>query len=75
MPGIDQHEAAEIADRVRRTVSGTTESSNDSLIHIPVNVSMGVTQLAENGNLESLLRAADAALYRAKKSGRNVVSN
>jgi len=75
LPGVDAQEAAEIADRVRQTVSGTTESSEDSLIQIPVNVSMGVAQLTENGDLDSLLRAADAALYRAKKSGRNAVSN
>ena len=75
LPGVGEIEAAEIADRVRQTVSGTTESSQDSLIQIPVNVSMGVAQLAENGNLDTLLRAADAALYRAKKAGRNLVSN
>lgn len=75
LPGFDENEAADIADRVRRTVSGTTESSQDSLIQIPVKVSMGVAQLGEAGTLESLLRAADAALYRAKESGRNAVSN
>jgi PleD family two-component response regulator len=36
---------------------------------------MGVAQLDTHGTLESLLKAADAALYRAKDSGRNAVSN
>lgn len=75
LPGIDASEAAEIADRVRQTVSGTTESSDDSLITIPIKVSMGVAQLEDSGTLELLMRAADAALYRAKKSGRNRVSS
>ena len=75
LPGIDEREAAEIANRVRLTVSGTTESSDDSLIKVPVKVSMGVAQLDSDGTLESLMRAADAALYRAKESGRNAVSS
>ena len=42
---------------------------------IPVKISMGVAQLGKNGNLTTLMRAADAALYRAKHAGRNTVSN
>jgi diguanylate cyclase (GGDEF)-like protein len=75
LPGIEKEEAAEIANRVRQSVSGATESSNDSLIQIAVRVSMGVAHLDKAGTLESLMRAADAALYRAKESGRNAVSN
>jgi PleD family two-component response regulator len=36
---------------------------------------MGVAELPAKGNLESLIRAADAALYRAKRAGRNIVSD
>jgi diguanylate cyclase (GGDEF)-like protein len=55
-------------------VSGSTTSSSDSLIQIPVEISMGVAELTEDGTFESLLRAADDALYRAKRAGRNTVS-
>ena len=75
LPGFGEQEATEIADRVRQSVSGSTESSEDSLIQAPVAVSMGVAELDDHGTLESLLQAADAALYRAKDSGRNTVSN
>jgi diguanylate cyclase (GGDEF)-like protein len=75
LPGVNETEALAIADRVRQTISGSTDASNDSLIQIPVRVSMGVAQLATNGSFESLLRAADDALYRAKNAGRNTVSN
>ena len=74
LPGVNQNEALAIADRVRNAVSGSTEDSDDSLIQIPVNVSMGIGQLEKHGSFETLLRAADRALYRAKDKGRNVVS-
>jgi diguanylate cyclase (GGDEF)-like protein len=67
--------AIQVADRVRAAVSGTTGDGSDSLIRIPVQISMGVAQLEQNSTLDKLIRAADAALYRAKHAGRNVVSN
>jgi diguanylate cyclase (GGDEF)-like protein len=75
LPGIAEAEALTVAERVRDAVSGTTSGSTDSLIQIPVQISMGVAQLTENGSFEELLRAADEALYRAKGAGRNAVSN
>jgi diguanylate cyclase (GGDEF)-like protein len=74
LPGVGQDEALTIADRVRSAVSGSTETSGDSTIQVPVNISMGVAQLENHGNFEGLLRAADEALYRAKAAGRDVVS-
>jgi len=74
LPGVKEKEALAIADRVRSSVSGSTGSSSDSLIQIPVKISLGVAQLADKGNYESLLRAADDALYRAKNAGRDSVS-
>jgi len=75
LPGAGQDQATIIADRVRQSVSGNTADSNDSLIQIPVRISMGVAELKVGGCLTTLIRAADAALYRAKHAGRNVVSN
>ena len=75
LPEVDEKLAMIIADRVREAVCGTTGDGSDSLIQIPVKISMGVAQLGKNGNLTTLLRAADSALYRAKHAGRNTVSN
>ena len=75
LPGLDKDQAAAAADRVRKLVSGKTGDGSDSLIQVPVRTSMGVAQMGEPGTLESLIRAADAALYRAKHGGRNAVSN
>ena len=75
LPGVAEKEAMQIAERVRTSVSGSTEESDDSLIQIPIRISMGVAQLRNHGGLEALLKDADAALYRAKNAGRNTVSN
>jgi diguanylate cyclase (GGDEF)-like protein len=74
LPGIAEAEALAVAERVRDAVSGSTTGSTDSLIRIPVQISMGVAQLTKEGTFDSLLRAADEALYRAKGAGRNTVS-
>jgi diguanylate cyclase (GGDEF)-like protein len=73
LPGIGVQEALAIAERVLQSVSGSTGDSNDSLIQVPVEVSMGIAELEPEGDFESLLRSADAALYRAKDAGRNTV--
>jgi diguanylate cyclase (GGDEF)-like protein len=75
LPGIDKAEAMTIAERVRSAVSGDTGASKDSLITIPIKVSMGVADLGSDESFEALLRSADAALYRAKNAGRDTVSD
>ncbi len=75
LPEVDMELATTIANRVRTAVSGDTGSSNDSLIKIPIQISMGVACLKKDGTLTALIRDADAALYRAKRAGRNIVSN
>jgi diguanylate cyclase (GGDEF)-like protein len=74
LPGVDAEHALVIADRVRQSVSGDTGDGSDSLIQIPVRISMGIAELEKSGTLDKLIRAADAALYRAKRSGRDAVS-
>tara|TARA_R110002049_G_scaffold78774_17_gene200591 strand:+ start:5376 stop:6344 length:969 start_codon:yes stop_codon:yes gene_type:complete len=74
LPGVDDEQALVIADRVRQCVSGDTAHTEDSLIQIPIRISMGIAALDKPGTLDSLIRAADAALYRAKRAGRDAVS-
>ena len=74
LPDVDTEQAVVIGERVRQSVSGTTGDGSDSLIQIPIKISMGVAELQPQGTLESLIRAADKALYRAKHMGRNTVS-
>ncbi len=74
LPGVDEKQALIIADRVRQNVSGNTGDGSDSLIQIPVRISMGVAELQADGTLDKLIRAADDALYRAKRGGRDAVA-
>ncbi len=74
LPGVDDEQALAIADRVRQRVSGDTGDADDSLIQIPIRISMGIAALGDGKSLDTLIRKADAALYRAKRAGRDAVS-
>jgi PleD family two-component response regulator len=63
-----------IGERVRQVVSGTTGDGSDSLIQIPLKISMGVADLRPHGTLDALIRDADKALNRAKNAGRDTIS-
>ncbi|MGB5630317.1 MAG: GGDEF domain-containing protein [Woeseiaceae bacterium] len=74
LPDVATEQAIVIGERVRQAVSGSTADGSDSLIQIPLKISMGVADLQPRGTLETLIRAADQALYRAKNAGRDRVS-
>lgn len=75
LPVSTKEQALVIAERVRVAVSGSNNDSSNSLITIPVKASLGLAELTEDGTLDTLRRAADAALYRAKGAGRDLVSD
>ena len=67
--GIDG--AIRAAERLRAAVNAIDVRGPHS--SIGVTASLGVALLGDGSDVNELLRAADAALYRAKESGRNVV--
>lgn len=68
LPGCGPDEAPEIAERLRRAVSSTVAST-------PVTASAGVATFpAHAGDTETLVRAADDALYASKRAGRDRTS-
>lgn len=75
LPGVDAEQAMTIGERVRQAVSGSTGDGSDSLIQVPIKISLGVAGLRPQGTLDALIRDADAALYRAKHAGRDCVSD
>ena len=72
LPEVDAGMAKRIAQRICSTVSKTPFrlSSGDPLA---MSVSVGVACWNQHSPLEDLLEAADAALYQAKRQGRNRV--
>ena len=70
LPDTDIAAALEIAERVRATIADVTLPGTD----VPVTVSVGVAGFPDHAStLERLDRLADAALYVAKRQGRNRV--
>jgi two-component system cell cycle response regulator len=67
----DMHKAAGVCERFRETLNQRTFYYN--LTPIQVTVSIGISSLAAltTKSAEMLVRAADEALYQAKKQGRN----
>jgi diguanylate cyclase (GGDEF)-like protein/putative nucleotidyltransferase with HDIG domain len=67
LPGLAEHDALTVAEAVRRRVAGIV-----STLPNPVTVSVGVACFpAHGGGRDELLASADAALYSAKRSGKN----
>jgi diguanylate cyclase (GGDEF)-like protein len=67
-------EAREIAERLREKLAMIVTPVTDGTENVPlrITVSIGVASLQDSRrDLDDLLAAADAALYRAKQSGRN----
>jgi diguanylate cyclase (GGDEF)-like protein len=71
LPRVSTEQALVAVDRLREIVAALdwTGISND----LVVTISAGVTQFRFNEESDDLLARADAALYRAKDSGRNCV--
>jgi diguanylate cyclase (GGDEF)-like protein len=73
LPEADIAAARSFAERVRQAVAATRFQMNPD-IYGHVTVSIGVAALvSERADRSSLMSAADAALYRAKQLGRNIV--
>jgi two-component system cell cycle response regulator len=73
MPGTNAEEAVAAAERLRCAVETLDFTGADDAA-IPLTVSVGVACLVSaDGNTDVLLHAADAALYDAKRNGRNRV--
>lgn len=67
LPDIDEKNAYQVAETLRTTIE--TEVINN--LHITVSVGLVVSEKNQKVDFDSLLKAADDALYLSKKSGRN----
>ncbi|MCS0632017.1 GGDEF domain-containing protein [Telluria mixta] len=74
LPDTDADAAVRLADELRRTLERADVAGAGAGV-VRFTVSVGVASLDEGESLESLLQRADAALYAAKRGGRNQVQD
>lgn len=74
MPETDLAVATMVAERLRRRIATEPFPIQDGSKSIEVTISVGISALGgKDDNAANLLKRADAALYRAKRDGRNRV--
>jgi diguanylate cyclase (GGDEF)-like protein len=68
----DLHVAVEVAERLRYRIEVECTPEYDASLHDNITVSLGIATLASGTHiLDDLLEAADAAMYRSKRLGKN----
>ncbi|WP_416305547.1 GGDEF domain-containing protein [Neptunicella sp. SCSIO 80796] len=67
------HEAANIAERIRAEVESHPFSLDNKTLNVTVSIGLASTLPTVGVNPNSLIEAADKALYQAKSSGRNCI--
>jgi diguanylate cyclase (GGDEF)-like protein len=73
LPGCDTNNALSHAERLRAAVSRVTIEAAGSLIHPTISVGVAVCGRHHPARAFELVQAADTALYRAKRAGRDRV--
>lgn len=75
LPNTNHAQAATAAERLRRVLADARPAQTDDGVELPVvTMSFGVASMHDGDSLETLIAAADMALYRAKRDGRNCVA-
>ncbi len=73
LPGCGPEEAAVVAERLRASVSDQPLRLGGKAVHLTLSVGFASASGDSSGTSDSLIKAGDDALYRAKKAGRNRV--
>jgi diguanylate cyclase (GGDEF)-like protein len=73
MPGSSLDSATAIAERIRQRIQ-SYHSTDRALSGLRVTVSIGVAESGPLGSVREVIERADAALYAAKRGGKNRVS-
>jgi diguanylate cyclase (GGDEF)-like protein len=74
LPGTDTAGGAQLCERIRQTLARRRIPIENGAV-ISITASFGVASFLRGGSRERLLAAADEALYRAKRAGRNRVES
>ena len=72
LPGVSAEQGVVVADRLRQSISKIVVYS-DANQPVSFTVSIGLSSSEISDNIDTLVKTADQALYRAKQNGRNRV--
>lgn len=75
VPGCDRVDARHQAERLLASVRGQPILSSGGSLRVTISLGVAATSEPQSTDTESLLRAADAALYLAKRNGRDRVES
>lgn len=73
LPDTSLASSENVAKRIKNEVENTEVTGNKLEVLPSVTISIGVSSAKEGSFYEDLFKAADAALYQAKSSGRNCI--
>jgi diguanylate cyclase (GGDEF)-like protein len=73
LPGCDQRTAVGHAERFRNTIGQLAVETERGLVHVTASFGVTVGGNSSDADAEMLVKAADEALYRAKRGGRDRV--
>lgn len=71
LPNTSAELALVAAERLRTTFAAESPGDVKDILSFNITVSIGIAELGQHDDMESLLHRADTALYRAKSRGRN----
>jgi two-component system, cell cycle response regulator len=74
LPGTDAVDGAAVAERARRAIE-LRGIHTPAGTFVPITASFGVAAVSDGAGLDELVAAADEALYRAKRAGKNRVAS
>lgn len=74
LPGCDAAEAQNIAERIREETGGHSVNTLEGKIDVTISLGVAAGDGINKMDANALIRAADAALYRSKRNGRNRVT-
>lgn len=72
-PGCNEQGVLGAADRIRLCICEKPMTTHDAIISVTISLGVAATDPPKEIDIESLIRIADAALYTAKRKGRNCV--
>ncbi len=71
LPGCDMPNARLVAERLRLSFARESLQTDEGVIGVTMSLGVATTEGRDSTHIDTVIRAADEALYRAKNKGRN----